>query len=78
MTSEIFGLYSMTGYGDEFAIGGGGSSAIGDEKPGCFGVGAVSHMLGNVSISALLRSMELAGAPCGGMGPGLVGVSSFA
>ena len=48
---------------------------IGEEKPGCLGVGAMTHMLGNVNTSARGGSIEPEGVPRGG---GLGVVSSFA
>lgn len=72
----MVGSYITTGNGDELAEGVDGSSSrmIGEEKPGCLGVGAMSHMLGNVSTSAGVGSTE-PGVPRGG---GLGVVSSFA
>ena len=51
----------MTGQGVKLAEGRVSSSSkmTGDAKPGCFGVGEVSHMLGNVSTSAQERSTKL-------------------
>lgn len=72
MTSLIVGLYIMIEDGDELAEGGVCSSArtIGDEKYVSIGVGAVSHMLGNVTTSPRMRSSEpeLAGRLGGGKG----------
>ncbi len=63
----------MTGDGDELAEGGVRSSSrtTGDGNPGWVGVGEMSHMLGNVSTSARVRSTELADVPSGGGRPGV-------
>ena len=76
-TEGVVGSYIMTGDGSKLAAGGVGSSsrATGDEKPGCIGVGEMSHMLGNVSTSARVRSTELADVLNGG---GRGGVIPFA
>ena len=57
----------MTGDSDESWEGGvcSSSRAIGGGKPGCLGVGVMSHMLGNVSNSARVGSTEPGAVPRG-------------
>lgn len=76
-TEGVVGSYIMTGDGDELAADGVRSSSrtTGDEKPGCLGVGEMSHMLGNVSTSARVRSTELPDVLSGG---GRGGAAPFA